>query len=83
MYGKFDENGKFVPAHNKVYHEGRKTIIEPMSKEELEAGNYKEVYRADGSGTPGPNMRPQRTYEDKGDFILERTDWVEFKRQGS
>lgn len=80
MYGKFDEKGKFVPARNKVTHEGNKTIIEPMSAEELAAGNYKEVYRADGPGRPGPGMRPQRTYEDKGDFILERTNWVEWKK---
>ena len=76
MYGKIDENGKFVPAGRKVTHEGQKTIIEPFSAEELKAGDFKEVFSADGTGRPGPGMRPVHTYEDKGDFILRRTNWV-------
>ena len=48
-----------------------------MTKEELAAENFKEVYRADGEGRPGPDKQPQRTYEDKGDFILERLNWVD------
>lgn len=77
MYGKIDENGKFVPARNKVSKVDGKIVVEPMTKEELAAENFKEVYRADGEGRPGTDKRPQRTYEDKGDFILERLNWVD------
>ena len=76
MYGKIDENGRFVPARNKVKTVGGKIVVEPMSEEELKAENFKEVYRADGNGRPSVDMRPHRTYEDKGDFILERLNWV-------
>lgn len=77
MYGKIDESGKFVPARNKVSKVDGKIVVEPMTKEELAAENFKEVYRADGEGRPGMDKRPQRTYEDKGDFILERLNWVD------
>lgn len=75
MYGKI-ENGKFKPAPMKVYHEGNKTIIEPLSAEELAAGNYKEVFSGSGTGRPGKGMKPSPTYEDKGTFILKRLNWV-------
>lgn len=76
MYGKIDENGRFIPAGQKVTHEGQKTIIEPLPLEELKANDFKEVFTADGTGRPGPGMRPVYTHEDKGDFILRRTNWV-------
>jgi len=53
MYGKIDESGKFVLARNKVSKVDGKIVVEPMSKEELAAENFKEVYRADGEGRPG------------------------------
>ena len=76
MYGKIDESGKFIPAHNKVTHEGNKTIIEPMTPEELKAGGYKEVLTASGTGKPGKGMKPQPVYEDKGDHIIRRINWI-------
>lgn len=76
MYGKLDENGKFIPAGHKVTREGQKTIIEPFPADELKAKGFKEVFTAEGSGRPGPGMRPAHTFEDKGDFILRRTNWV-------
>lgn len=76
MYGKLDENGKFVPAGRKVTREGQKIIIEPFSADELKAKGFKEVFTAEGTGHPGPGMKPVHTFEDKGDFILRRTNWV-------
>ena len=80
MYGKF-ENGKFVaaPGVKKVTHEGNKTIIERYTAEELKAMDYKEVLSAEGEGRPGPGMKMSPTFEDKGDFILRRTNWVAAK----
>jgi hypothetical protein len=75
MYGKI-ENGKFKPAPMKVSHEGNKTILEPLSAEELAAGNYKEVFTGAGTGHPGTGMKPSPSYEDKGTFILRRLNWV-------
>ena len=77
MYGKIDENGKFIPASVKASNVDGKIVVESMTKEELAAENFKEVYRADGEGRPVPDKQPQRTYEDKGDFILERLNWVD------
>lgn len=76
MYGKLDNNGKFIPAPPKVTREGQKTIFEPAPIEELKARGFKEVFSADGGGHPGPGMRPVYTFEDKGDFILRRLNWV-------
>ena len=81
MYGKIDENGKFqaAPAVKKVTHEGGKTVIEHYTNEELAAMDYKEVLNAEGEGRPGPGMRPSPVFEDKGEFIIRRMNWVESK----
>lgn len=76
MYGKIDENGKFIAAQKKVTHEGNKTIIEDPTQEECAKQGMKEVFTGAGTGRPGPDMMPQYTYEDKGDFILKRMNWV-------
>ena len=47
MYGKIDENGKFIPASVKASYVDGKIVVESMTKEELAAENFKEVYRAD------------------------------------
>ena len=54
MYGKFNEDGKFVaaPGVKKVTHEGNKTIIERYSEEELDAMGYKKVIDQKGEGKP-------------------------------
>ena len=78
MYGKFNEDGKFVaaPGVKKVTHEGNKTIIERYSKEELEAMGYKKVIDQKGEGKPGPGKRPNFVHEDKGDHIVRTVNWV-------
>ena len=81
MYGKIDADGKFIPAPVKksTVEQANKTIIEYYTPEELKAMDYKEVYSAEGTGRPGPGLRPEATFEDKGDFILRRTNWVAVK----
>ena len=78
MYGKFDENGRFIgaPGAKKVTNEGYKTIIERYSNEELEAMGFKKIVEEKGEGRPGPNMMPQFNREDKGDHIVQIVNWV-------
>ena len=79
MYGKIDENGKFVaaPTTKNTINETNRTIIEYYTSDELEEMGYKEVYTADGVGRRAPGLRPMFTYEDKGNFILRRMNWVD------
>ena len=81
MYGKF-ENGKFVaaPGVKKVTHEGDKTIIEHYTAEELDAMGFKKVYSANGTGRPGPGMKPDFVYEDKGDHIVRTVNWAKWEK---
>ena len=78
MYGRFDENGKFIgaPGVKKVTNEGYKTIIERYSNEELEAMGFKKVVEEKGEGRPGPGLIPQFVREDKGDHIVQIVNWV-------
>lgn len=82
MYGKFNENGKFVaaPGVKKVTHEENKTIIERYSKKELEAMGYKKVVEQKGEGRPGKGMRPNFVHEDKGDHIVRIVNWVKWEK---
>lgn len=80
MYGKI-EDGKFIPAPMKksVVEQDYMTTIEYYTPEELREMKFKEVYAAEGTGHPGPGLRSETIFEDKGDFILRRTNWVAVK----
>lgn len=78
MYGKIDENGKFVgaPGTKSVTRDGAKIIIEHYTEKELEDMGFKKVRMEHGEGRPGPGKKPVFTAEDKGDYILRRMDWA-------
>ena len=76
MYGKL-ENGKLIfPKRKMIKDEQGHISFVDKTVEELKAEGFKEVLNGQGTGSKAPGFHVEPSFEDIGDYIIRRINWV-------